>query len=570
LGEQGHNLPTRELLQCFFSRIHQNRSIKSLTISLIQIVDEFDGDLIEGLSGHPSLDSLDVNHGKLGSKGCEALGKVLKHPQSKLKHLRLPYCKLDDEGLGLLCDGLVGNNTIKRLCLNGNYQITSVGWRALSNVIRHCKLIQLSLQHTTATCFNDEAVYILGSALRGSTVRDLNLSFNNSIGSIGWQTLFHQLSHTSTAKLDCRMNKLDDTGLEALASVGTLKSLDLFYNRVITPSGWRSFFSSVQRRGMKLVKLDISDNNIGNEGADALGSLLGSMSSLKTLEMTGTSGDVPNGITPHGWVSLFTTLLQLQDSSLNLADLNLGNSSIDDQGIQLLVPLVSRMNSMKCLNLSFNRLVTPSGWRALSAFLQSPSFALQELHLFECKLNDDNIIRFAELLANNKTLKGLSIDGCIDEDDIPSITERGWEALSNLVCNETSIMNTYNSNHILHDVYDDFPDGLTGNLESYLELNKNKDKVEVARQKILQTHFSGSGNGDTSKIQDILDMELEMIPSAMAWIGRPIHANWKGKSISGLSAMFNLMRRLPDLCDSSPQTQTKQSTGKRKRGILQV
>lgn len=48
LGEEGHNLPTREQLQGFFSCIYQNRSIKSLIISLIQIVDEFGGDLIEG------------------------------------------------------------------------------------------------------------------------------------------------------------------------------------------------------------------------------------------------------------------------------------------------------------------------------------------------------------------------------------------------------------------------------------------------------------------------------------------------------------------------------------------
>ena len=560
LGEQGHNLPTREQLQGLFLCIYQNRSIKSLTISLIQIVDEFGGDLIEGLSGHPSLDSLDVNHGKLGSKGCEALGKVLNHPKSILKDLRLPYCKLDDEGLGLLCDGLVGNSTIKRLCLNGNYQITSVGWRALSNVIRHCKLIQLSLQHTTATCFNDEAVYILCSALRGSTVRDLNLSFNNSISSIGWQIIFNQLPHTSIEKLDCKMNKIDDTGLEALASIGTLKYLDLFYNRVITPSGWRSFFNLVQIRGVQLVKLDISENNIGNEGADALGSLLGSMNSLKTLEMTGTSGDDLNGITTQGWVSLFTVL---HGSNLDLADLNLNSNSIDDQGIQLLVPLVSRMNSLKRLCLSCNQRATPTGWRALSAFLQSPNFALQELPLFENSINDDTVVAFANALVHNKTLESLDLDGCYDEDDNELITERGWEALSNLVCNETSIMNTYNSNHKLHDLCDDFPDDLV----SLLKLNKNKDKVEVARQKILQTHLSREDD-DTSKIQELLDMELEMIPSVMAWVGRPIHANWIGTNVSGLSTMFNLLRRLPDLFDSSPQK--KPSTGKRKHYLLQV
>ena len=100
------------------------------------------------------------------------------------------------------------------------------------------------------------------------------------------------------------------------------------------------------------------------------------------------------------------------------------------------------------------------------------------------------------------------------------------------------------------------PDGLA----SLLDLNGNKDKAEVARQKILQSHFSVN---DTSYIQELLDLELQIIPTATAWIGRPLPIGWSGKSVSGLSTMFNLMRRVPDLFDSSPKK--KSSTGKRKR-----
>jgi len=94
-----------------------------------------------------------------------------------------------------------------------------------------------------------------------------------------------------------------------------------------------------------------------------------------------------------------------------------------------------------------------------------------------------------------------------------------------------------------------------------LKLNENKDKAEVARQKILQTHLS---SGDTSKMQELLDMELEMMPTTIAWMGRPTHADWKGANVSGLSAIYSLTRRLPDLFDSSPRTQKKPSMEKRK------
>ena len=62
-------------------------------------------------------------------------------------------------------------------------------------------------------------------------------------------------------------------------------------------------------------------------------------------------------------------------------------------------------------------------------------------------------------------------------------------------------------------------------------------------------------------MQELFDMELEMMPTAIAWIGRLTPIGWNGKSISGLSLMYNLIRRLPDLFDSSGQ---KKSVGKRK------
>ena len=55
-----------------------------------------------------------------------------------------------------------------------------------------------------------------------------------------------------------------------------------------------------------------------------------------------------------------------------------------------------------------------------------------------------------------------------------------------------------------------------------------------------------------------------MIPSVVEWIGRPTHDDWIGRSVSGLSLMFNLLRRIPDLFDSNTQ-EKKPLTAKRKR-----
>ena len=168
------------------------------------------------------------------------------------------------------------------------------------------------------------------------------------------------------------------------------------------------------------------------------------MTTLKELCMSSISH-----LDSNGWVSLFTTL---QDSNLDLEELKLSGNSIDDNGMQLLMRLVSNMSSLKQLNLSSNSSVTPTSWQALTGFLRSPNFALRELYLSQNYIDDDTLIALTSALAQNNTLTIISLGGTwdedsSDEDDNESITERGWQAAaSNLLCNKTSILETYNSN----------------------------------------------------------------------------------------------------------------------------
>jgi len=566
LGEDRHNLPTREQLQGFFSCIYQNRSINHLGTNSICIDDDFGGDLLEGLQGRPSLTKLDFESGNLGSNGCSAIGKVLKHPKCKLTELRLVDNTFDHEGFSALCDALAGNKTLNKLCLDYNKQIsTPAGWRALSAVLQsaNCNLVELTLYNTG---MNDEGVNLLGTALVSSSVSTLDLSSNESISSAGWQTFFRQLSETLVESLDISNNKIDDAGLALLVTC-ILKSLNLSGNSSITPTGWRSFFSLLQTRENKLETLDVFNNNIGNDGIQAFGSLLNNMNTLNELFMGGVSYSPEchsYEISTQGWQSFFTTL---QDSNLSLIKFDLSTNNIDDEGIQLLVPLVSRMSSLVQLDLRSSS-VTPTGWRALVGYLQSPNFTLKSLDLAENNIDDDLVVAFASALEHNKTLKILALYACVDEDGLLSITERGWLAVSTLLCNKTSIMDTYNSNHTLNFVSNDDEVKFVSNddeesteLTSYLKLNKNKDKAEVARQKILKTHFSTKD--DDSKIQEMLDMELEMLPAFIAWMGRSnSDTDWKGENVSGLSTMFNLMRKVPDLFDSGAN---KKADTKRKR-----
>ena len=118
----------------------------------------------------------------------------------------------------------------------------------------------------------------------------------------------------------------------------------------------------------------------------------------------------------------------------------------------------------------------------------------------------------------------------------------GWECLLDLVCNNTDINRTYQSNHTLESVGKidrlidssstgtliDLTDTETStlidlelhdalkNLRDLLVLNKRTNEHsahEVARQKIWCAHFKNRG----FDLTPFLNMDVEMMPHVLAW-----------------------------------------------------
>ena len=102
------------------------------------------------------------------------------------------------------------------------------------------------------------------------------------------------------------------------------------------------------------------------------------------------------------------------------------------------------------------------------------------------------------------------------------ITVTGWDAFSNALCNKTSIDATLNSNHTLQRFF--HQERHEAQLPTYLilllRLNRELTKVEAARWKILQVHFSGAFN-----MQPFIDMDLKALPHAIAWMAKDNHGS---------------------------------------------
>ena len=125
-------------------------------------------------------------------------------------------------------------------------------------------------------------------------------------------------------------------------------------------------------------------------------------------------------------------------------------------------------------------------------------------------------IGLADSLRHNSKLKELFIESDWEE----GVPITNWDTLSNLLCNESSIDATFNSNHTLQCIVD--PDNeeadesqLPPDLITLLQLNRENSPTEAARRKVLKVHFSGNFN-----MQPFINMDLKVLPRAVAWMAR--------------------------------------------------
>ena len=139
--------------------------------------------------------------------------------------------------------------------------------------------------------------------------------------------------------------------------------------------------------------------------------------------------------------------------------------------------------------------------------------------------------------------------------------EGTWDALSNALCNISSIESICNSNHtlvgdvgtmysFLSFLGDEGTDEYTRSISPLLKLNKGTDKADVIRQKIFRYYLSEEGN-----LLEVLNMAMGVLPHLLEAIGKD-------------DAQFNLIYRIVQGMPSLFYVKIKVAGGKRKREDL--
>ena len=167
---------------------------------------------------------------------------------------------------------------------------------------------------------------------------------------------------------------------------------------------------------------------------------------------------------------------------------------------------------------------------------------LEEFHIGNNILNDQVIVSFSDALAHNNKL------WVLDLSDVDGVTELGWNALINLLFNQSSIDGAYNSNHTLEELWA-WPHRREFVPQHIVILQKINRDNSVSRAQWTKTRlYTGLNhlNGNNIDIQLFTGMHLSLLTYAMAWMG-------KDELTAGTNLLFRFVRSVPTLFEREEQ-----------------
>jgi len=249
----------------------------------------------------------------------------------------------------------------------------------------------------------------------------------------------------------------------------------------------------------------------------------------------------------------------------NLETLNITGCGLSPERLSSMVNAISgEHNKLKHVRLP-NNLIQFDGCRALKSLLEGSNCNIQFLDLSNNYIYSDGAIVIASSLLKNRSLRTLDLHGNPRGSPLGNpitLNDGVLHVFSNRVlCNISSIQQTYSSNHTLEDVdfgstrVQQMTDGKR--LISLLELNKGSNKGHVAIKKILLHHpdfdieqfYQWDSDGERS---------LKALPHLISWYDRAKEAvaddeargfavNMNQIEIRKLSAIYQFARDMPVL-----------------------
>lgn len=523
----------------FFSYLSNNRSIVDLDVLLIDLSDLDDMPVFEPFFEHnTNLRSIGASYLKSSTVIHSFVSSLLKSKMNRLARIHFGSSGLRDETAAELIHTLNkigGLHNLLDLWLGGN-MIGRESCAALRTMLQNpaCQIVSLDL---SCNHIDDECIpSLVNGFVACSTLESLNVSDQHLLTKVGWKMLFSKYLSNPRCSIQKIILEADRErnnfhfGAEALAEslgrINSLKYLDFVGHDISTP-GWRKLSKCLRSPSSGLLELCLDRCNINDVGLSNLFSVLASNTVLQVLQLA-----FVYGITPSGWADAFRLL---RNSQCALEDLTLSDCYIDDEGASMLAHLLSdHLRNVVHIGFWSESIITKAGWGAFAEVLRPTSTSKLKtlrlgLTLDDTFFDDEDVIRFVTALRGNTTLEVLDMSDV----DLP---HNSMGTLVNVLCDASSVASVYNSNHTFITFECTYSDNtvVPSELDSLLEINKDKDKAQVVRTKLLLYFFIRVDN--TGRVFG--QLETSLMPNVMEWIGR---------DCLGYSAMYELCRIVPEL-----------------------
>ena len=291
-----HSLELKQLVLCN-NNVHSAGTVKiiqglkglsnlaHINISDHYISNEAADDLAIVLSHSSRLEQLILCHNNIQSIGAPLILQRIVKDISGLKQLNLSGNGIEDDEAMHLAKFLSCNSKLELVCVGSN-RLQSQG---ISKIFKGMKnLLNLKKVDISKNFITYEAGDTIGDVLsHNRQLKELNFSHNN-LGAAGINKVFQGLTSVSyLTKLNISHTNLTDKGADAVAAVlshnDDLKEIDLSSN-VLQPAGIITIFNSMQNI-FCLTKLVVSYNNVTNEAADSIASVLSHNYNLQWLHL---------------------------------------------------------------------------------------------------------------------------------------------------------------------------------------------------------------------------------------------------------------------------------------------
>ena len=361
----------------------------------------------------------------------------------------------------------------------------------------------------------DFVVPLFKGLVQNTSIKTLNIADTNLFGGRLFTMLQPLFANSNSHLTEILINKPfdgEEGRLLAVALEGCSRSLEkLDLEHTIIPEEQMAYIITVLSKHHKLRELYLEGNFLGKTTCNALATFL-------------------------------------KCAADNLECLGLDHSDMCDEGLNALAPALSNHCNLDWLDLSHNESITAKGWHNLGIVLSNSS--LTSIDISGNAIDDEAVSHLTECLTGNCTLTTLTLD------DNQSITEKGLRSISQLLCDTSSINQTFLSNHTLTKVVEngtflsnhtlDHVYAGTSTLLTLLELNDSLDDTyldtkEIAITKILKHH----NDFDLSRL---FEWEYKFLPLIINWFKAAssysfvFEANIERRK---LSSIYKFIRAMP-------------------------